>query len=340
MNQKEKEQGPDIHHIEEHQLSQVKITLSNPLRWVNSYVLQGEEGTTIIDPGPRTDSSEQEWLAAMEQLKINFNDITSIVLTHHHPDHYGLAGWFQERTGAKVWMSKRAHEEALLMWGKDSVMEHTLLASFREHGMPEAKLALLPEHLGSFFPQVTPQPEVSYISEHLPFRMGNRVWVPVQTAGHAPGHLSFFHAADGILLCGDAVLPQISPNVSLLPGSDAEPLALYLAGLHRLRELHVRTAYPGHRHPFTHFRERIDALLLHHEERLDTIAGMLSAAGRLTAFEVCTALFGEKLGIHQLRFAMCEALAHLAELTRRGGAEIIKNGDGMCYFSVRSQPHS
>ena len=117
--------------------------------------------------------------------------------------------------------------------------------------------------------------------------------------------------------------PQISPNVSLFARRDAEPLALFLAG-RRLRELHVRTAYPGHRHPFTHFRERIDTLLLHHEERLATIAGMLSAAGRLTAFEVCTALFGEKLGIHQLRFAMCEALAHLAELTRRGEAEEIE----------------
>ena len=65
MNQEEKGPSPDIHPIEEHQLSQVKITLSNPLRWVNSYV--GDDGMTIIDPGPRTSSSEQEWLAAMER---------------------------------------------------------------------------------------------------------------------------------------------------------------------------------------------------------------------------------------------------------------------------------
>lgn len=340
MNQEEKGSSPDIHYIEEHQLSQVKIALSNPLRWVNSYVLRGDDGVTVIDPGPRTASSEREWLAAMEQLEMEFSDIVSIVLTHHHPDHYGLAGWFQERSGAKVWMSERAHREAMLMWGADSSMDRALPAFFRQHGMPETKLALLPEHLNSFFPQVAPQPEISFIGEDLPFRMGNRIWMPVQTAGHAPGHLSFFHADSGVLLCGDAVLPQISPNVSLVPGSDAEPLALFLAGLRRLRELHVRTAYPGHRHPFTHFRERIDALLLHHEERLTTIAGMLSAAGRLTAYEVCTALFGDKLGIHQLRFAMCEALAHLAELARRGEAAMIETGDGMCYFSVRKPPHS
>lgn len=109
---------------------------------------------TIIDPGPRTSSSEQEWLAAMEQLGFEFSDIASIVLTHHHPDHYGLAGWFQERSGAKVWMSERAHREAMLMWGTDSAMDHELPAFFRQHGMPETKLALLPEHLNGFFPKL------------------------------------------------------------------------------------------------------------------------------------------------------------------------------------------
>ena len=112
--------------------------------------------------------------------------------------------------------------------GADSSMDRALPAFFRQHGMPETKLALLPEHLNGFFPQVTPQPEITFIGEDLPFRMGNRIWLPVQTAGHAPGHLSFFHADSGVLLCGDAVLPQISPNVSLVPGSDAEPLALFL----------------------------------------------------------------------------------------------------------------
>ena len=188
-------------------------------------------------------------------------------------------------------------------------------------------------------PQVTPQPEISFISEDLPFRMGSRIWVPVQTAGHAPGHLSFFHADSGVLLCGDAVLPQISPNVSLLPGSDAEPLALFLAGLRRLRELHVRTAYPGHRHPFTHFRERIDTLLLHHEERLATIAGMLSAAGRLTAFEVCTALFGEaRHPPAPLRHVRSAGPSRRADPPRRSRGD--RNEDGMRYFSVRKQPHS
>ncbi|KKO54299.1 MBL fold metallo-hydrolase [Paenibacillus sp. DMB20] len=326
---------PEITSWKETGILQVKIGLDNPLRWVNSYILPGDGGdVTLMDPGPRTRSSEREWEAALSALGLSPRHISAIVLTHHHPDHYGLAGWFQERSGARVWMSERAHGEAGLMWGEGSRMGERLPAFFAEHGMPEPWLSRLPEHLDGFVPQVTPKPEVTYLREGMPIRMGGRDWLPVQTAGHAPGHLAFHHEDSGVLLCGDAVLPQISPNVSLVPGSDAEPLRLYLEGLRRLRALHVRAAYPGHRHPFTHFRERIDALLAHHEERLDIIAGMLSAAGSLTAFEVCTALFGDKLGIHQMRFAMCEALAHLAELVRRGRAEMRETASGAYAFAA------
>ncbi|MGG1876295.1 MBL fold metallo-hydrolase [Paenibacillus cisolokensis] len=334
MSKQQREPGPEVKEMPEHHLAQVKITLDNPLRWVNSYVLRGDEGVTIIDPGPRTEGSEREWEAALTQLGITPGDIASIVLTHHHPDHYGLAGWFQARSGGRVWMSRRAHQEAMLMWGPNSAMETALPSLFRLHGMPEHRLAELPAHLKGFNAQVTPQPDVSFLEAGRPFHMGDRLWLPIETAGHAPGHLSFYDADRGVLLCGDAVLPQISPNVSLLPGSDEAPLALYLAGLRRLRELDVRTAYPGHRNPFTHFRERIDALLEHHEERLAYIAGLLREAGQLTAYEVCTALFGDSLGIHQLRFAMCEALAHLAELARRHNARVAEGTGGALYFTV------
>ncbi|WP_106768549.1 MBL fold metallo-hydrolase [Paenibacillus faecalis] len=329
-------QSPEISHIDEHGLIQVKITLSNPLRWVNSYIMRDEDGMTLIDPGPRTNTSEQEWKDALTMLRIGFDEITTVVITHHHPDHYGMAGWFQEKSGADVWMSERAHQEAGLMWGDFGAadMNEEMPAFFALHGMPQAWLSQLPEHLNSFIAQVSPQPKVTYIREDTPLRMGGRVWLPVQTAGHAPGHLSFYHPDSGVMICGDAVLPQISPNVSLVPGSDAEPLWLFLEGLRRLRELPVRVAYPGHRHPFTHYRERIDALLLHHEERLTDIAGMLSRAGGLTAFEVCTALFGDQLGIHQMRFAMCEALAHLAELVRQGRAEQRETEAGVYRFRL------
>lgn len=62
------------------------------------------------------------------------------------------------------------------------------------------------------------------------------------------------------MICGDAVLPQISPNVSLLPGSDPQPLQTFLQGLRELGSYPVSMAFPGHREPFTGFAHRVSVL--------------------------------------------------------------------------------
>lgn len=87
-------------------------------------------------------------------------------------------------------------------------------------------------------------------------------------------------------------------------------------------------AFPGHREPFAGFAERLDSLLRHHEERLDATAALL-ADGPLSGFAVCEAMFRSRVtSAHQLRFAMGETLAHLAELVRRERAAVIEPTPG------------
>lgn len=299
-------------------MHRIQISMSYPLRWVNSYVLlETDGGATIIDPGPRTPETEQEWAEALEGLGLSFADIRQVVLTHHHPDHLGLSGWMQEKSGAPVRMSKRSHQEAETMWGEDATMDAVLPAYFGSHGMPGDKVEQLGEHMKSFHAQVTPLPKITFVADGEWLDMGGKRWTAVETGGHAPGHLSFYAPETKELLCGDAVLPQISPNVSLQPGSDPEPLATYIAGLHRLGALDVTVAYPGHRNPFAAFAERVSYLLTHHEERLKKMAERIRE-GDARAYDLCIWMFSDRLGTQQLRFAMGETLAHLQELVSRG----------------------
>lgn len=325
---------PDIQIYQDEELVQVPISMAPPLRWVNSYILRGEEGVTIVDPGPRTDTTEAEWRTVWNRLGISPRDIVSIMVTHHHPDHYGLAGYMQAVTGADVYMSRRAYEETVRMWGEGSVMNEALCKLYREHGMPPEWYEQLPAHLESFLPQVTPGPVVTPIGEGDTVIMGGRSWVAIESAGHAPGHLSFYDPERHLMLCGDAVLPQISPNVSLLPGSDPQPLQSFMGSLTRLGDYKVVRAFPGHRNPFSHFADRTRMLLSHHEERLSKIESLLADC-KQSGYEVCASLFGTELGIHQLRFAMSETLAHLAELVRRGRAIEIREEEGQILFSSR-----
>lgn len=312
---------------------QISVPMDSPLRQVNSYILPDEDGTiTIIDPGPRSPETEKCWEGILQELNLSWKAVQDIVITHHHPDHYGLAGWLQSRSGSMVWMTERAHVEVMLMWGEHAEINEVLPLYFSRHGMPEEWSSGLKGHLESFEAQVTPHAEVTYLKVDETFRMGGREWKLLITGGHAPGHVSFYHEGSGQILCGDAVLPQISPNVSLLPGSDPQPLQTFLQGLRELGSYPVSMAFPGHREPFAGFTQRVNSLLAHHEERLDTAAALLTD-GPLSGFAVCEILFRSRVSsVHQMRFAMSETLAHLVELVRRERAVMIES-DGIILFA-------
>ncbi|UUZ89497.1 MBL fold metallo-hydrolase [Paenibacillus sp. P25] len=232
---------------------QVKVPLPFPLRWVNSYLLRGADGWTLIDPGLRTEAAEALWEAVLASFGIAGGDICRIVLTHHHPDHYGLAGWFQERSGAPVLLSAAGLEQVRRLWGGGRPMTEQLLALFREHGLPAELEAPMREHMDGFVPSVSPRPEVTLLAAGETVRLGNEDYVAIHTPGHAAGHLCLYRAETETMFCGDHVLPQISPNVSYLPGGiDENPLASYLDSLERISRCAVKLAFPGHREPFGH----------------------------------------------------------------------------------------
>jgi glyoxylase-like metal-dependent hydrolase (beta-lactamase superfamily II) len=302
----------------------IKAPLPFPLRWINGYLIPGKDGYTLIDPGLRTEAAEHCWDEALQSLGLQWHEIGKIVLTHYHPDHYGLAGLFQERTGAPVFMSEQGHALAMKLWGEQRTMTRDLCALFRMHGMDGETVHQIEAHMEEFVEYVTPHPQVDYICPGDDVMLGDIPYRAILTPGHAAGHLCFYHEQNRILFCGDHVIPQISPNVSLLPGSDPNPLQSFLDSLQEMLRLDVAVAYPGHRDPFDYFERRVQELIDHHHERLNLMEAMLETPA--TAFEVCQSVFGQRLSIHQLRFAMSETLAHLVFLREEG--RIVERSDG------------
>ncbi|NQX69306.1 MBL fold metallo-hydrolase [Paenibacillus alba] len=300
-------------HTEE--ITQVKVPLPFPLRWVNAYLIRGDNGYTVIDPGLHTPDAEALWLQVLQERGIGFEHVEQIVLTHHHPDHYGMAGWFQERTGAPVLLSETGYAQVQLLWGAEQPMSALLLKLFARHGFPQDGLDEMTKHMVSFVEMVSPQPQVTLLREG-PVRLGNRVYEAIETPGHAAGHLVFYDGEAEVMFCGDHVLPQISPNVSFLPQVEENPLGAYLSSLQEIGRLPVKMAYPGHREPWPLFSARAAELVRHHHERLALMEGQLSVS--LSAYDVCRATFGDRLSIHQMRFALSETIAHLILLEAEG----------------------
>lgn len=301
-------------------LFQVRVPLPFPLRWVNAYVIQEAAGVTVMDPGLRTPEAEQAWVEVLEWIGAGWKQITRIVLTHHHPDHYGLAGLFQERSGgAPVWMSRTAFKQTETLWGERAEeTTEALIRLFAGHGFPPDEQAAMRKHSNDFVARVSPQPKnIRFLEYGEQIMLGGRAYEILHTPGHAEGHISLLDRASGRMFCGDHVLPGITPNVGLLPFGDPNPLRTYLESLEAAAGWNVTEALPGHREPFAQYTARCAEIMEHHGERLRGMESMLGARA-YTGYELCRAFFGERLSVHQFRFALSETIAHLVYLEAEG----------------------
>ncbi|MCR2802579.1 MBL fold metallo-hydrolase [Paenibacillus soyae] len=314
---------------------QVKVPLPFSLKWVNSYLVPEEEGYTLIDPGLGTEEAKTLWEGVLEWKGLDWSDIRRVVLTHQHPDHYGLAGYVQEMSGASVWMTKRSHDYALRLWGEDSRFPDDLRALYMAHGMPEEVMDAIADNLDGFVALVSPQPVVQYMEPGETIMLGDRRWELIDAPGHAYGAVCFYQPAMKWMVCGDQVLPHITPNVSAIPDEERDPLADFLRSLEQLKAYDVEFALPGHRDPFADFRGRIVELQSHHARRLNAMAGQLAEEPQ-TAFSLCEKLFGARLreNPHNLRFAMSETLAHLYHLELKGIIDSSKTEQGVYEFAA------
>jgi len=138
--------------------------------------------------------------------------------------------------------------------------------------------------------------------------------------GHSPEHVCLYSNDLGIMMSGDQILPEISPNVSVWPiEPNANALGDFIGTMNRFRMLLRKDTLvlPSHRKPFRGVHERMDQLEHHHHLRLEEILSHTGAAG-ISAGDLISLIFPGNLDGHQIGFAMNEALAHLNYLMYSG----------------------
>ena len=312
-------------------LYQVKIPVPLPLKFVNCYLVRGAAGWGLVDAGLRYPAAEQAWEQAFAELDLAPSRITSILLTHYHPDHYGMAGWMQQRTGAPVWMTPTEIEAVNFVWGRHPDASSTMVRDFfRLYGMPDAIAADIFQQMVAIFAHTLPHPTITPMAMDAPFTLGDRTYELYQRRGHTDGHVCLYDAAAEVFIAGDHILPRITPNISLWPNANPDPLGDYMASLRELRDLPVALTLPAHGAPFAAYRERVDEIYEHHVERLELMTGL---ADGLTAFEISDRVFPtSELTPHQARFAMAETLSHLARLEREGRIRREIHADRIIFF--------
>jgi glyoxylase-like metal-dependent hydrolase (beta-lactamase superfamily II) len=295
----------------------VQLPLPFALRSVNCYLLRDAAGWTVVDAGLHTPEGEAGWLAAFAELAIEPQAIRQIVLTHFHPDHYGMSGWLQQQSGAPVLIAEREAEQARQVWGKPADRPEPMLGHFVCHGVPANLADDIAASVGWLRNATRPAAELTTFLPGAVIEMGGRAFVALHAPGHSDGQVIFYDESDGLVLAGDHVLIKITPHIGVWPESEANPLGRYLRSLRSLQQLEVRRALPGHGRLIDDWAGRLGELLAHHDERL---AAMLQAVGNAaTAYTTARSVFSfERFTPHEIRFAVAETVAHLDLLVVQG----------------------
>lgn len=310
----------------------VRLPLPFALNHVNCYLLRDADGWTIVDAGLNRPELRELWQAAWRELAIEPRSIRRIILTHMHPDHFGLAGWLQQTTGAPVLMSPRERAVATVTWLEDITPERQAAVERYLHAAgatPEVATTIQAQQ--EYLRALTcPHPDaIDAIEPGDVVAMGGRRFEAIHAPGHADGQLIFYSHADRLCLCGDQVLMRITPNIGVWPTSEGNPLARYLASLTALMVFDVARALPGHYAPIDNWRGRLSELRTHHDQRLLAMAMVVEKAGTagISALDVSYQVFDyNRFSTHEVRFAVAETLAHLEFLVEEGRLERCEDG--------------
>jgi glyoxylase-like metal-dependent hydrolase (beta-lactamase superfamily II) len=305
----------------------VRIPLPLPtdgLKAVNVYVLDEPDGLTLIDGGWAIPESREVLDKALQLLGRTTADITRVLVTHIHRDHYTQAVTLRRDSGAIVSLGagERPSLEAL-----NNPMHHSSqVAYLRESGAP-ALSAFWRSRIdsGSRDLSMWESPD-HWLSGDSQIELGSRALDAIETPGHTRGHLVFADRAAGLLFAGDHVLPTITPSIGFEPVPPALPLADYLGSLAKVRALPDLTLLPAHGQHGGSVHDRVDALLAHHDDRLRRC--LEAATGRVvTAHEVAGDLPWtgrdrpfDSLDAYNAALAVLETRAHLEVLVARDDA--------------------
>jgi glyoxylase-like metal-dependent hydrolase (beta-lactamase superfamily II) len=317
------------------------VPIPNDQLAVNVYLIQGEEGWMMVDTGWDTREAFDALEKQTKEIGIGFEDISQIIITHFHADHFGLAGRLKQLSGATVALHQAEKDFIYSRYiNMDSLLAE-MAQWLRLHGVPERKLPRLQKASLGVRKFVLPaSPEIALKGgEKIPHGSFNFevLWTP----GHSPGHICLYEPRERILLSGDHILPTIFPNVGLHPQSGDNPLGDYLHSLEAIEQLEVDLILPAHEHVFTGLRQRVKELYRHHEERRAAIINVLKE-GAKTAYEVSlkipwiingVTMSFEELSPLDKRLAVISALAHLEPLRAEGKAERFLQ-DGIMFYNA------
>ncbi|MEK0363887.1 MULTISPECIES: MBL fold metallo-hydrolase [unclassified Pseudomonas] len=294
----------------------LRMPLPFGLDHINLYLLRHGDGWVVVDTGLGIPRSREVWERVFVEVMGGL-PVLSVICTHCHFDHTGLAAWLTERFRCPLYMT-RGEFQAMHVSPEGSEPGWEFHDFYHRAGLNDEEIAgLMPTIESLRFDAGHPR---SYrrLREGTLLKIGTRHWRVVIGAGHSPEHACLLSEDDQLLISGDQVLPRITSSVLVGAGEPcANPLGDWLDSIHRLRAVPDEVlVLPAHERPFFGLHRRLYQLQQHHERHLAELVERIE--GAMTAAELRPLLFPRIKGAFDLLMSLGETLAHIHYLVEKG----------------------
>ena len=307
--------------------------------YVNCYILDDGQEIALVDTGANIGDCKNIWENILHK---NFPEkkISKVYVTHHHPDHIGLAGWLCEKYNTEIVCSRTTFLMARML----SLDVHEKVSAstelfWRQAGMSQEmlgeKLRARPFNFGDGvsplnkgFVRIIENEIININGVHWTVTMGN---------GHAPEHATFWSKELNLVLAGDQVLPGISSNLGVYPlEPNADTVGDWMNSCEKLLKLSSdeQLVLPGHGRPFSGLPRRLVQLIENHKAALKRIEEALKV-GPKTAVELFKTIFKRDINKREYMLALHEAVGHVNHLYKAGLVSRDVRPDGAFIFELK-----
>lgn len=292
----------------------------------NAWALEAERGIVLVDCGLHTSASTAELDRALAMVGFDLAEVSLLVCTHAHPDHYGQAAVVVARSGCELWMHPR-HQHVTRAVRDPAGAAALRLAAATQSGVPDALLPRPDRDTQAAAPGL----DVAAVVEpdrplldgmSVPTALGD--WRVIETPGHAPSHVCLYEPGQRLLISGDHLLERVSLHFDF--GYSADPVAEFLTSLDAIEACDAAMCLPGHGAPFGAVANRIDVTRREVRTRVERVLQALRAGPSQTAYELATTVYGGPLPREMGEHVLSEAMSYLRHLEAHGLARRSRDG--------------
>lgn len=298
----------------------IATPVPTPITFTFCYVLEADGRLLVIDTGWPDEAARTALTEGLAAIGHRLADVSTIVVTHLHPDHAGLAGWLLDQAPtATLWMHPDDLDR-IVPAGQERRREvddgwarfMTTVGAPDEIGIGTRVNVMPPLRADQAARTAT-------LDDGTKVQHGSWELDVVWTPGHTRGSLVLHEPVHGLLFSGDHVLPTVTPAVTQQNHADDDILGNFLDSLTRVRELPIDEVLPGHQYRFRGLSSRIDEMHEHHAARLAELMAAIAERPGANCYDLARRLHWNNGGFDALShrdraMAARETLAHLTHL--------------------------